>query len=78
MMETGATLLLTVKETSRLLSISKNSVYALINDGTIPHVRLGRSVRVPRFGLEQWIAGQAGIGAPVTSGVSLSSARPKH
>ena len=77
-MTNDGTLLLTVKETAALLSISKNSVYALISDGTLPSVRLGRSVRVPRFALEGWIGEQAGIPAFPYAGVSLSGTTPKH
>ncbi len=71
-------LLLTVEQTSTLLNVSKNTVYSLIQQDIIPHLWLGRSLRVPRFGLERWIADQADIAAPVSQGVELPSTPPKH
>lgn len=55
MTETGA-LLLSVIQAAKLLGISRNLCYEQINEGTIPHVRLGRRVLVSRVALEQWIA----------------------
>ena len=52
----AAPLLLSVLQAARLLGISRNLCYEQINEGTIPHVRLGRRVLVSRVALEQWIA----------------------
>ena len=46
---------------ARLLGISRNLAYELLQQGRIPHVRLGRRILVPRLGLEQWIAQEAGL-----------------
>ena len=78
MSENGDVLLLTVGETAALLNVSKNSTYSLMREGTIPHVRLGRSIRVPRFGLERWVADQAGIAPPAPQGVSLPHTQLTH
>jgi len=53
--------LLTVEEAARMLRIGRGTCYDLIRQHQIPHIRLGRIIRVPRFGLEQWIARQAGL-----------------
>ena len=53
--------LLTVPETAEVLRISRDLVYELINRGELPAIRLGRKIRVPAFGLKQWIAHRAGI-----------------
>jgi len=63
-------LLLTVPEAARLLRISRNLAYELVAQGRLPHIRLGRRILIPRFGLEQWIAREAGLPQPPTSVVS--------
>lgn len=40
-------ILLSVSDVARLLSIGKTKTYELIANGTIPIIRIGRSVRVP-------------------------------
>ena len=54
-------LLLTVSEAADLLGIGRNLAYELVRTGRIPSIRLGRVIRIPRFGLEQWVAQEAGL-----------------
>lgn len=49
-------LLLRVHEAAHLLGIGTTLAYELVGRGVLPHVRLGRAVRVPRAALETWIA----------------------
>jgi len=49
-------LALTVPETAALLGIGTTLAYELIDRHELPHVRLGRAVRVSRRQLEEWIA----------------------
>ena len=56
-----SSLLLTVLEAAGVLRISRNLAYELVARGELPAVRLGRVIRVPRHGLEQWIARQSGL-----------------
>jgi excisionase family DNA binding protein len=58
-------LLLRVDEAARLLGIGTTLAYELVGRGVLPHVRLGRAVRVPRAALESWIATNT-RGAPGT------------
>ena len=44
----GEKLVLTVAETTDLLSVGETLVYQLIRQGTIPSLRVGRLIRVPR------------------------------
>lgn len=44
-------LVLTAKETSKLLRISKTTVYDLIRQGVIPSIRFGKKILVPRAAL---------------------------
>ena len=48
-------LLLRVGEVSQVLGLSRGAVYALILDGSIPSVKIGRSRRVARADLEAWV-----------------------
>ena len=66
----GQTLVLTVAEAARLLRISRNTCYELVAQGRLPHVHLGRRILIPRFGLEEWIAREAGLPQPPHSVVS--------
>lgn len=69
-------LVLTVAEAARLLCISRNLAYELVRQGRLPHVRLGRRVLIPRFGLEQWIAREAGLPQPPS--LMVSSLPQRH
>lgn len=50
-------LVYTAAEVQELLGLSRNSVYERIADGTLPSIRLGRRVVVPRAALEKLLAG---------------------
>ena len=47
--------LLTVPEVAELLQVSEWSVKALVRQGRIPVVRIGRSVRFRPADLERWV-----------------------
>jgi excisionase family DNA binding protein len=47
--------LLRVEEAARLLRIGRSKLYQLLARGELPVVRIGRSVRIPRRALEEWI-----------------------
>jgi excisionase family DNA binding protein len=49
-------LLLRVNEAAELLSISRAQAYVWINEGRIPSVRIGTSIRIPTRQLEELIA----------------------
>lgn len=49
-------LLLTVPQAAQLLGIGVTLVYEEIGRGKLPHIRIGRALRVPRQALESWIA----------------------
>ena len=40
--------ILTVDQTAKLLRISRGLAFAAVHDGTIPSVRIGRRILVPR------------------------------
>lgn len=53
--EPASRLLLTVSEVAAELQIARGKAYELVRSGTLPSVKLGRSVRVPRKALLDWI-----------------------
>lgn len=53
-----APMLLTVKQAAELLSFSRPTVYKLLEEGTLPCVRLGKAVRIARADLEAWVMSQ--------------------
>ena len=42
-----------VEEAGRILGISRGAAYAYANAGTIPTIRLGRRILVPKAGLDK-------------------------
>ncbi len=44
-------LLLTVDEAAEVLRIGRNGAYAAVANGSLPSVRIGRTIRVPRDAL---------------------------
>ena len=44
--------LLTVKEAAAFLKLSPDTIYRATKAGTLPHVRIGRSIRLSREALE--------------------------
>jgi excisionase family DNA binding protein len=54
-MENEASPFLTVPEVARLIGASPERTYALCSDGTVPSVRFGKRVRIPRAAFERWL-----------------------
>lgn len=49
-------LLLRAEEAARLLGLGRSTVFGLLATGDLPAIRVGRSVRVSRTAIEQFIA----------------------
>ena len=50
---------LTVDEARRVLRIGRRQLYRAIARHDVPALKLGRSIRIPRSGLEAWLAASA-------------------
>jgi excisionase family DNA binding protein len=48
--------LLTVKEAAAFLKLSPDTIYRATKAGTLPHVRIGRSIRLSREALEEYLS----------------------
>ncbi|MBE6943763.1 MAG: helix-turn-helix domain-containing protein [Ruminococcaceae bacterium] len=47
--------ILTVPQVAKALGVSTKSVYALVNDKRLGHIRVGRTIKVPKFSLEEFV-----------------------
>ncbi len=47
---------MTVPEAGAEMGISRNLAYQLARDGTMPSIRLGRRIVVPRVAFERWLS----------------------
>lgn len=54
-----ACLVYTVLEAARILGLTKNSAYLAAKRGSLPTVRLGKQIRVPKAALHAMIEGAA-------------------
>ncbi len=53
---TTRALLVSIKQASEMLSISRSVIYQLMDAGQLTPIRIGRSVRLPVEQLEQFVA----------------------
>lgn len=52
-----------VEDLVDLLGISISSVYKGINENSIPHVRVGSRILIPKKMMDEWLSKQAKAGA---------------
>ncbi len=50
--------ILTIPEVARYLKMSKSKVYNLVSKKEIPHLKIGRNVRIRQADLQRWIEKQ--------------------
>ena len=55
-MQDSERLILTVREASQLLGLSRSSVYQGALTGAIPHVRIGKRILIPKAALERLLS----------------------
>ncbi len=56
----GMPLMLTVEEAAAVLRIGRNTAYAAVADGSLPAIRFGSRIRIPRAGLAALVMHEAG------------------
>jgi len=47
--------LLTVAEVAAIMRLSKMTVYRMVNSGTLPALKVGRSVRIPEHIVDEYL-----------------------
>jgi excisionase family DNA binding protein len=52
-------LTLSVRDAAVLSGIGRDALYRLVQDGQIPHLKIGRRVLIPRAALEKWLNEEA-------------------
>jgi excisionase family DNA binding protein len=57
--ETGVRLLLRIEEAAKRLGVGRSTMYQMIQGGSVPVVRIGKSIRIKPGDLEAWVLGQA-------------------
>ncbi len=55
---------LSVAETAQLLGISRWLVQQCVRDGSLPSVRVGRRILIPRARLDAWLSGSSHSAPP--------------
>jgi excisionase family DNA binding protein len=53
-------LLVRVEEAARILSLSRSTIYEMMDAGELPSVRRGTARRIPVAALREWVARQVG------------------
>lgn len=48
-----------VKEAAAVLGVGSTKMYELLRSGTVPHLRFGASLRIPRQALTDWMNEEA-------------------
>ena len=52
-----------VNEVAEMLDLSRNSIYAGLKRGEIPHIRVGKRLLIPRVALEAMLKSKTGDAA---------------
>jgi excisionase family DNA binding protein len=55
---------LTVPDVVRLLKLGKNTVYKLINDGTISSIKMGKKIIIPKVCLVEFLTNEKNYQTP--------------
>ena len=61
-METSLRATLTVAEVAKRLGVGINQAYAAVHDGTIPTIKIGKRILVPKAALERMLNGDKAHG----------------
>ena len=75
---------ITVKEAAIFLSIKEKTIYYLVNQGLIPHYRIGKMVRFNKEEVENWMSSKRAVTMTtqvekiVRSAYTSSYGRPDH
>ena len=62
---------------ARRLSVHRSYVYGLIKDGTLPHIRIGKAVRVPAAAFEAFVRAREDEAATASREVDTGADSPE-
>jgi excisionase family DNA binding protein len=49
-------MILSIREAAAHLGVGRNRVYELVARGQLPHLRIGKTIRIPTQPLAEWIS----------------------
>ncbi len=75
-MSDGTTEALDMAAVAEVLGVCRNTAYDLLRAG-LPHIRVGRVIRVPRAALLRWLDEQAQTGAALATSRTTARGRRK-
>lgn len=52
---------MTPTEVAQHLGLKLSTVWALCRRGALPHIRIGRHIRIPQSRLERWLSERPGV-----------------
>lgn len=52
---------MTVEETAQYIGIGRGKMYNLVKDGKIPYLKFGKSIRIPKRVIDDWLLKQCEI-----------------
>jgi excisionase family DNA binding protein len=61
---------LSVEEAAAVLGVSRTKLYALLRSGCVPHLRFGRTLRIPSRSFDEWMSTTANQALDASSGGS--------
>ena len=73
--DSGDPILLKVEEAAKLLQVSRDTIYEMVHRGEMPHIKIGRIIRIPRTGLERWVTVESGLPDKTAGGVHFPQRR---
>jgi len=62
--------ILSIKDLQNILTVGRSTAYRLINDGSIKHWKVGKSIKIPKVFLIEYIENSCYNGRVVTDSLS--------
>lgn len=53
------TITITVKDVAKYLGVHTDTIYDLVGEGSLPHIRFGRKILFSKESIDEWIREQA-------------------
>lgn len=57
-----------VEEAAAVLGVSRTKMYELLRSATVPHLRFGKTLRIPARSLDEWMSSTANQAVETSSG----------
>ena len=54
--ETMETCMITVKDVAKYLGVHTDTIYDLVREGSLPHIRFGRKILFSKEAIDRWVS----------------------